>query len=418
MRSLSLRGQYDGSVTLRASAPPSMSIDCHTADVELRTRLTQLRQKIKAVIMRIALSVTVIACIVLVATAAAAKAAPAYAPAGPMPADGSPSRVVAKIGGKPLTLSALLDEAHAQLQQQQTVYETRRRQLDVEYQRAQQSTLEDKLNTLIDRRLLELEAKARHTTPLALLGKVNVPQVTDHEVRALYEERKIPGTPPFEQVADTIRKGLADQKANQALEAYYATLKAKYGVEDYFEPLRQQVAATGPSRGPADAPVTLIEFGDYQCPFCRRLEPTLESVLGQYSHQVRFVFRNYPLTQIHPEALHAAQAAVCADRQGKFWAMHDAIYADTAPLGIPSLTALARKVGLDQKQFDACVRSQVPNQAIHADMKAGDQLDVEGTPTLFIDGRYLNGAVPRQQLVSIIQDELKRQAGRGVTASR
>ncbi len=365
--------------------------------------------------MRIAF--TVIACTVLTATAQGVLASQAYSPPGPMPADGSSSRVVAEVGGKPLTLGTLLDEAHAQLQQQQNVYVTRRRQLDIEYERAQQSTLEDKLNTLIDRRLLELEAKAQHTTPLKLLAFVKVPQVTDNDLRALYEARKVPGTPPFDQVKDMLRKGLADQNANKALDDYYDTLKTKYGVEEHFEPLRQQVAAIGPSQGPADAPVTIVEFGDYQCPYCRRLEPTLDSVLKQYSHQVRFVFRNFPLTQVHPEALHAAQAAVCADKQGKFWAMHDAIYADTAPLGIPSLTALARKIGLDQKQFDACVRSQAPNQVIHVDMQAGDDLDVEGTPTLFIDGRYLNGAVPREQLVSVIQDELKRRARHSVTAS-
>lgn len=361
---------------------------------------------------------TVIAGTVLIATAQAAPAVPKYSPPGAMPANGSPSRVVAEIGGKPLTLGALLDEAHAQLQQQQDVYETRRSQLDIQYERAQQSTLEDKLNTLIDRKLLELEADARHTTPLKLLAYVKVPQVTDDEVRALYEARKISGTPPLDQVKNMIRQGLENQKANQALNDYYETLKAKYGVADYLEPMRQQVVATGPSLGPVDAPVTVIEFGDYQCPFCRRLEPTLESVLKQYSHQVRFVFRNFPLTQIHPEALHAAEAAVCADKQGKFWPMHDAIYADTAPLGIPSLRALATKVGLDQQEFDACVRSQAPNAVIHADMQAADELDVEGTPALFIDGRYLNGAVPREQLVSVIQDELKRRASGSVTASR
>ena len=360
---------------------------------------------------------TVIACTVLAVAAQAALAAQEYSPPGPMPADGSSSHIVAEIGGKPLALGALLDEAHAQLQQQKDVYVTRRRQLDVEYERAQQSTLEDKLNTLIDRKLLELEANARHTTPLKLLAYVKVPEVTDNDVRALYEARKVPGAPPFDQVKAMLRKGLADQNANRALNDYYDTLKAKYGVEEHFEPLRQQVAAIGPSQGSGDAPVTIVEFGDYQCPYCRRLEPTLASVLKQYSHEVHFVFRNFPLTQIHPEALHAAQAAVCADEQGKFWPMHDAIYADTAPLGIPSLRALAKKVGLDQQKFDACVRSQAPNKVIRGDMQAGDELDVEGTPTLFVDGRYLNGAVPREQLVSVIQDELKRRASRGVTAS-
>ena len=360
----------------------------------------------------------VLACTTLAVAASAAHAGQDYAPPAHMPADGSPSQVVAVIGGQPLTFGSLLDEAHADLQHQQQVYDARRQELDVDYQRAEQSTLEDKLNTLINQRLLEIEAKVRHTTPLKLLGNVNAPEVTDSELRALYDARKLPGTPPFEQVKSMMRSGLQNQKTQAALDAYYQTLRAKYGVKDFLQPLRQQVAATGPSAGPADAPVTIVEFGDYQCPFCHQFEPTLESVLTQYSHQVRFVFRNFPLTTIHPEAMHAAQAAVCAEQQGKFWAMHHAIYADDTPLSIGSLRALAKRVGLDSKKFEDCVRSGAADATINADIQAGNGLAVEGTPTLYIDGRYLNGSVPREQLVSVIQDELKRHAQQGVTAAR
>jgi|SRR5579883_1416846 len=361
----------------------------------------------------------VLACIALAVTASAAHAGLDYAPALHMPADASPSRVVAEIDGRALTFGDLLGEAHSDLQHQKDVYDFRRRELDIDYQRAEQSTLEARLKKLIDQRLLEMEAKARHTTPLKLLGSISSPEVTDGEVRAVYEARKLPGTPPFDQVKNMIRSSLQDQKTQRALDAYYETLRVKYGVKDFLQPLRQQVTAIGPSRGPADAPVTIVEFGDYQCPFCHQIEPALESVLTQFPHQVRFVFRNFPLTEIHPEAMHAAQAAVCADKQGKFWAMHDAIYADDAPLSIGALRALAGKVGLDSTKFEACVRNGDADATINADIQAGDQLAVEGTPTLFIDGRYLNGTVPREQLVSIIQGELKRRAARlSATASR
>lgn len=360
----------------------------------------------------------VLACTALAVAASGAHAGQDYAPSAHMPADGSRSHVVAEIDGQPLTFASLLDEAHSDLQHQQDVYDIRREGLDIDYQRAEQSTLEDKLKTVIDQRLLDIEAKARHTTPLKLLGNVNASEVTDGEVRALYDARKLPGTPPFDQVKTMIRSSLQSQKTQAALDGYYKRLRAKYGVKDFLEPLRQQVAAIGPSLGPADAPVTIIEFGDYQCPFCHQLEPTLESVLKQYSHQARLVFRNFPLTEIHPEALHAAQAAVCADKQGKFWAMHDALYADDTPLSISSLRTLAKQVGLDSKKFEACVRNGAADATINADIKAGDDLAVEGTPTLFIDGRYLNGTVPREQLVAIIQDELKRHTRQSVTASR
>jgi protein-disulfide isomerase len=360
----------------------------------------------------------VLACSVLAVTAHVAGAGQAFSPAGPMPADGSRSRVVATVGGQPITLGKLLNAAHSDLQHQQDVYDVRRRQLDIDYARAEQSTLRAKLDTLIGARLLAMEAKAHHTSELTLLAGVKDPTVTESEVRELYEARKMPGTPPFDQVKGQIREGLEKEKAQQALDDYYRTLRAKYGVVDNFGPLREQVAATGQSRGPADAPIIIVEFGDYECPFCHHFEPTLESVIKQYSHQVRFVFRNFPLTQIHPHAMHAAEAAVCAQQQGKFWPMHDAIYADSAPLSDSSLRALAKQVGLDSQKFEKCVRSEAPLEVIHADEQDGESLGVEATPTLFIDGRYINGDVPRNQLVSVIEDELKIKAGQKMTASR
>jgi protein-disulfide isomerase len=360
----------------------------------------------------------VLACSVLAVTAHAAGAGSQFSPAEPMPADGSSAHVVATVGGQPITLGKLLDAAHAELQHQQDIYDIRRQQLDVDYARAQQSTLRTKLDALIGARLLGMEAKARHTSELKLLAGVKDPIVTDSEVLALYAARKMPGTAPFDQVKGQIRAGLEKQKAQLALDGYYRTLRAKYGVVDDFGPLRQEVAATGQSRGPADAPITIVEFGDYECPFCHHFEPTLESVIKQYSQQVRFVFRNFPLTQIHPHAMHAAEVAVCAQQQGKFWPMHDALYADNAPLSDASLRALATQVGLDSQKFENCVRSEVPVKAIEADTQAGEKLGVEATPTLFIDGRYINGDVPRAQLVSVIEDELKLKGERKLTASR
>jgi predicted DsbA family dithiol-disulfide isomerase len=359
-----------------------------------------------------------LACTALAVTAHAAGAGPQFSPAGPMPADGSPARVVATVGGQPITFGKLLDKAHADLQHQQDVYDVRRQQLDVDYARAQQTTLRAKLDTLIGGRLLALEARARHTSELKLLASVKTPVVTDSEVRALYDARRVPGTPPFEQVKAQIRDGLEKQQAQQALDAYYRTLRVKYDVVDDFGLLRQQVAATGQSRGPADAPITIVEFGDYECPFCHHFEPTLQSVIAQYPHQVRFVFRNFPLTEIHPHAMHAAEAAVCAEQQGKFWPMHDAIYADGAPLSDAALRALSKQVGLDSQKFETCVHSGAPVKEIDADMNSGESLGVESTPTLFIDGRYINGDVPREQLVSVINEELKIKARQKLTAAK
>ena len=325
------------------------------------------------------------------------------------PTDADRSRPVAEIAGKPVSFGDLADTAHDSLEHQKAVYELQRRQLDEDYLRAQHDTLDSELNTLLNKRVLELEAKARKTTPLKVVGDVKTPPVSDQEVRALYDARKIEGSPEFEKIAPQLREALTKQKTEAALNQFYAQLRAKYKVSSQLEPLRAQVAADGPSRGAAEgAPVTIVEFADFECPFCRRMEASLQDVLKRYPNQVRLVFRQYPLIDIHPEALHAAQATVCADRQGKFWPMHDAIFADAAPLSLGSLRALSKQVGLDSEQFEECVREASINKVISDDVHAADELAVRATPTLFVNGRFLQGGVPEEQLTALIEDELKR----------
>lgn len=339
---------------------------------------------------------------------AVARAADSYPSPADLPSDGDRSRAVAEITGKPVSFGELLDSAHESLEHQKAVYELRRRQLDEDYRRAQQQTLEGELNRMLNERVTATEAHARGITTFKLIGEVKTPPVTDQEVKALYEQRKIDGAEPFEKIAPQLRDGLAQQKSETAVNDYLMQLRVKYKVTPLLQPLRTQVAAEGPSRGPVGAPVTIVEFADFQCPFCRRLEPSLEHLLARYPTQVRLVYRHYPLTEIHPEALHAAQASVCAERQGKFWEMHDAIFADQAPLSLSSLRALAAKVQLDSDKFEQCVRDPDMNKVISDDVHAGDDLSVHSTPTLFVNGRYVEGGVPEEKLVELVEDELKR----------
>ena len=335
-----------------------------------------------------------------------------------LPADADPTTVVGHIQGKPITLGELTKFAAGHLKEQQTIYQVRRAQLDIEYQRAQQQTLEEELKRSLDKQVLALEADARKMNVLKLTGQVSVPAVTDDEVRARYESRKGQGTPPFDQVAAQIRKGLEDERAKSTMETYYASLRTKYGASGSVQPLRQDVGTDGPSAGPADAPITIVEFADFQCPFCRRMEPTLKKVMAEYPKQVRLVYRQFPLSEIHPQALHAAEAALCAKRQGKFWEMHDAIFTDSAPLGTDSLRAIAARVGLDEDAFEQCVRDPEVDKAINVDLHAGEELGVRATPTLFVNGRFLEGGVPEEQVVALIEDELKHAPSGAKTAAR
>jgi len=247
---------------------------------------------------------------------------------------------------------------------------------------------------------------------------VKTPPVTDEEVRALYEARKVPGAPAFEQVAAQLKEGLEQQKTEAALQRFYAGLRAKHKITASLDPLRSPVAADGPSRGPTDALVTIVEFADFQCPYCRRLEPELTDILKRYPTQVRLVYKHYPLDDIHPQALHAAQAAVCAGNQGKFWEIHDGIFADTTPLSLNSLRSIAQRAEMDTTKFEECVRSQDPNSVIGADIRAGNDLAVRSTPALFVNGRYIEGAVPEEKIVAVIEDELKRQPAPATASTR
>jgi protein-disulfide isomerase len=149
-----------------------------------------------------------------------------------------------------------------------------------------------------------------------------------------------------------------------------------------------------------------VEFADFQCPYCKRAESSLHAVLKQYPRDVRIVFRNLPLTQIHPQAESAAEAAVCADRQGKFWEMHDAMYADQSALSIEALKDTAKQLGLNLGQFSACLSGGTPAAALDADAKAAEELGLSGTPYFFINGRPVDGNVPLEKFQSIIAEEL------------
>jgi hypothetical protein len=141
-----------------------------------------------------------------------------------------------------------------------------------------------------------------------------------------------------------------------------------------------------PARGPADAPVTVVEFADFECPACQAARPMVDKVLGRYSGRVRFVFKHYPLS-VHENSETAARAAVAASRQGKFWEMYEKMFESGPPLDRPKVERIAREVGLDLKRFAADLDSEMVADRVARDRKLGDSIDLTGTPSLFIDGR-------------------------------
>lgn len=313
-------------------------------------------------------------------------------------------QVLAVVNGKPITEADVRASAAEQF-----------KALDREYKQNVHQLLENSLDQTIQDKIVEAEAAARKVTKEQLLAEIKPATVTDAEVDAFYEQNKAQIPRPKEQVAAQIKTYLEQQGQQKARQDFFKNLESKYNVEKKLEPIRVEVAATGPAKGPANAPVTIVEFSDFQCPFCSRLTPTLKAIEEKYGDKVRIVFRQYPLP-FHQNAQKAAEASLCANEQGKFWQMHDAMFANQQALEVAQLKAKAAELGLNAEQFNQCIDSGKHAAAIQADMKEGSAAGVSGTPAMFVNGRFISGAVPLEQITSVIDDELKR-AGQK-TASR
>ena len=314
------------------------------------------------------------------------------------------NQVLATVNGQPITEADVRQSAGDQF-----------KALDREYQTNLHQLMENSLNTVVQDRLLDAEAASRKITKDQLLAELKPAAVTDAEVDAFYEQNKAQIPRPKDQVAAQIKTYLEQQGQQKARTDYFKTLEAKYKVDYKLEPIRVQVAATGPAKGPASAPVTIVEFSDFQCPFCSRLTPTIAQVEQKYGDKVRLVFRQYPLP-FHQNAQKAAEASLCAADQGKFWEMHDAMFANQSALAVTDLKASAAKLGLNADKFNKCLDSGEKAAVIAADQKAGQEVGVNGTPAMFINGRFISGAVPLENITSVIDDELRRAGSK--TASK
>jgi protein-disulfide isomerase len=175
---------------------------------------------------------------------------------------------------------------------------------------------------------------------------------------------------------------------------------------DAFPPPVSVAIGDAPTQGPADAKVVFIEFGDFECPFCGMEEPVVEQILTAYEGRILFVFKEFPLSSVHPYAELAAEAALAANAQGKFWPYHDKLYANQGALAESDLEAYASDLGLDVTTFDAALDQHTYASAVAADIAQGNSVGVGGTPTFFINGIKVGGTVPYSELAGLIDTEL------------
>jgi protein-disulfide isomerase len=313
------------------------------------------------------------------------------------------SDVVATVGGRSITLSEVDLRALKQvagnfgsLTLAQALYEARRGAIE----------------ELVGDALVDMEAKATGVDRAALLKREiedRVVSPTELDIAAWYtaNPQRVQGA-PLEKVAAPIRAVLLEERTREAQGRYLDSLKAKTAIAISLDPPRLKVSDAGrPSRGPANAPVEIIEFSDFQCPFCLQAHPTVAKVLSAYGDRIRFVYRHFPLPN-HPAARPAAEASACADEQGKFWQYHDRLFDNQTRLSDADLKGHAAALEMDAAKFNACVDSHKYANVVDEDVTAGEDAGVSGTPAFFINGRVLGGAQPFEAFKRVIDEELSR----------
>lgn len=336
------------------------------------------------------------------ACSSAETASSAQAAQAPSAAE-TPNAVVAEVAGRTITMQDLdakwkeMDPGE-QARITQLVYQNRRNVLD---QMVGDILIENAAKTagLTAEKYLEQESAKRVQPP------------SEAEVQRFFDENKdrAPGR-TFDQLKGPISEFLKSQRAQQARAQIVDDLTKKgAAVKLTLDPPRTQVALEShdPVRGAANAPITIIEFSDYQCPFCARVTPTLDKLRATYGDKIRIVFKDFPLPN-HPLAPKAAEAAHCAGDQDKYWELHDRLFANPQQLDVPALKLHATALKLDQAKFDQCLDSDKFADAIRADADLGAKLGISSTPTLYVNGRPLIGAQPYEYFVSVIDEELAR----------
>lgn len=272
-----------------------------------------------------------------------------------------------------------------------------------------------RLDALINDKLLEREAGRRQLTVPALLDSevtAKVGLVTEQEIEKVYQANKASFKGEQAQAREQIRAFLQNQKLAAKREEFLRSLRAQAKVLVNLKPppiQRIEVSIQGaPFKGDEKAAVTIVEFSDFHCPFCRRVVPTLAQLEAKYGDKIKLVFRDFPIDQLHPGATKAHEAARCASEQGKFWPYHDKLFASRPNSSPEFFKGLANEVGLNGSAFETCLGSGKYLAAIKEDLAEGNRIGVSGTPAFFINGRLISGAQPLDAFTRVIDDELAR----------
>lgn len=313
----------------------------------------------------------------------------------------APSKeVVASMGGQPILEADLVKGIESDL------YEAELKVYEIKYAKLQAMLLERFMNQDPDKKgLSNDEFLDKHIAKSV--------KITDAQVEAFIKERQIPKDQINPEIKARIVEYLTVESKKVAVDNWIAAKTKKTPVEIYIQkpmlPTFEVNVGDAPFKGSSDAKVTIVEFSDFQCPFCSKGAQVLTALEKKYGNKIKIAFKHYPLP-FHSQARIAAEASMCANEQDSklFWKMHDAMFADQSKLDKDNLIATAKKAGAKEAEFKACLESGKFKAKVDADVAQGATLGIKSTPTFFINGKLINGAQPLEVFTEVVDADLAK----------
>jgi protein-disulfide isomerase len=319
---------------------------------------------------------------------------PFSVPAADTPAGPAATAIIAYVDGTPITRAEFENKHRARLFQARNTYFE-----------AEQKAVEEFINQY----LLERQARKENVSVQALLEKhvsSKIAQPPSEDALRVYYEG-VDTTESYEAVRDKIIEHLRQRRLTKAKSEYLKTLRDAASISLSLKPPRAEVSMENtPVRGVSYAAVVVVEFADYECPYCQQIQPALDKLESEYKGKIAFAYKDAPLP-IHATAQKAAEAAHCAGRQGRFWDYHD-VLARSRQLQLVQLKQHARDMKLDTASFDKCLDSGEVAYIVKSHLAEAQTFGLQGTPSFFINGRFYSGALSYEKLRDIVEEELSR----------
>jgi len=263
------------------------------------------------------------------------------------------------------------------------------------------------LDQLVEEYLLEQQAKKEGLTVAQLferhVDKALPPDPSDDVLKLYFEG--VDTNEPFAAVRDKIVEAIRQRRLTKAKTAYIQSLREQASIRVTLDSPRAPITKGTPPRGPENAKIVLLEYADYECSYCQQIQPTVNRLETEFKGKLAYSYKDYPLP-MHANAQKAAEASHCAEAQGKYWQYHDRLVAEKQ-FDLGALKGYARDVKLDQKRFDKCLDSGETAESVKAQATEAQSLGLQGTPTFFVNGRYVSGTLSYERLRAVIEEELK-----------